>query len=80
MNPRQLKIARTLLQIVFMVLIFAVLIWYIGVDSLNSELVNIKIEYLFLAFIAYFGINLLFTVRLRRVLAKEGIRIFGKHY
>ncbi len=79
MNPSQLKIARTLLQIVFMVVIFAVLFWYIGIDSLYNALINIKIEYLLLVFIAYFGINLLFTVRLRRVLAKEGIRTsFGK--
>ena len=74
MNPRQLKIARTLLQIVFMVLIFAVLFWYIGLDSLYNALINIKIEYLLLVFATYFGINLLFTIRLRRVLAKEGIR------
>ncbi len=57
-----------------MVAIFAILLWYIGIDSLYSALIKIKIEYLLVAFLAYFGINLLFAVRLRRVLAKEGIK------
>ncbi len=62
-----------------MVAIFAALLWYIGIGSLYEALVNIKIEYLILAFGCYFGINLLFTVRLRRVLQKEGIKTsFGK--
>jgi len=57
-----------------MVGIFAALLWYVGVGSLYNSLLNIKIEYLALAFLAYFGINLLFTVRLRMVLAKDGIK------
>ncbi len=62
-----------------MVAIFAALIWYVGVDSLVKALVNIRAEYLIGAFACYFGINLLFTVRLRRVLSREGIRTsFGK--
>src|SRR3990172_11802075 len=62
-----------------MVAIFTALLWYVGIGSLYNALVNIKVEYLILAFAAYFGINLLFTVRLRRVLGKEGIRTsFGK--
>jgi hypothetical protein len=62
-----------------MVAIFAVLLWYVGIDSLYKALINIKIEYLALAFASYFGINLLFTVRLRRVLGKEGVKTsFGK--
>lgn len=79
MNQSQQKIARTIIQIVIMVAIFAALFWYIGLDSLYNALINIKIEYLLLAFLAYIGINLLFTVRLRRVLGKEGIKTsFGK--
>jgi uncharacterized protein (TIRG00374 family) len=59
--------------------IFAALLWYVGIGSLYNALINIKTEYLVLAFGCYFGINLLFTVRLRRVLAKEGIKTsFGK--
>lgn len=77
MNSR--RIARIALQIAVMVAIFAALLWYVGIGSLYNALVNIKVEYLILAFAAYFGINLLFTVRLRRVLGKEGIKTsFGK--
>jgi uncharacterized protein (TIRG00374 family) len=62
-----------------MVAIFAALLWYVGIGSLYNSLVNIKLEYLLLAFLAYFCINLLFTVRLRRVLGKEGVKTsFGK--
>ena len=62
-----------------MVGIFAALLWYVGIGSLYDTLLNIKLEYLLLAFLMYFGINLLFTVRLRRVLGKEGIKTsFGK--
>jgi len=62
-----------------MVAIFAALLWYVGIGSLYNSLLNIKIEYLLLAFLAYFGINLLFTVRLRIVLKKDGVKTsFGK--
>jgi uncharacterized protein (TIRG00374 family) len=67
------------LQVIFTVVIFAALIWYIGVDSLYTALLNIKIEYLLLAFLMYFGINVFFTIRLRRVLSKDGVKTsFGK--
>jgi uncharacterized protein (TIRG00374 family) len=73
------RITRILLQILIMVGIFAALLWYVGLGSLYSSLLNIKLEYLIFAFLAYFGINLLFTVRLRLVLGKEGIKTsFGK--
>jgi uncharacterized protein (TIRG00374 family) len=79
MNPRTSKIVRILLQVIVMVAIFAALLWYVGIGSLYDALINIKIEYLVLAFVCYFGINLLFTVRLRRVLAREGVKTsFGK--
>jgi uncharacterized protein (TIRG00374 family) len=62
-----------------MVAIFAALLWYVGVGSLYNSLLNIKLEYLLLAFLAYFGINLLFTTRLRIVLKKGGVKTsFGK--
>jgi uncharacterized protein (TIRG00374 family) len=62
-----------------MVAIFAALLWYVGIGSIYNSLLNIKIEYLLLAFLAYFGINLLFTVRLRIVLKKDGVKTsFGK--
>ena len=50
-----------------------------GVDYLYNTILTIKVEFLFLAFLMYFGINLLFTVRLRRVLSKDGVKTsFGK--
>jgi len=62
-----------------MVAIFGGLLWYVGIGSLYNALLNIKVEYLLLAFLMYFGINLLFTVRLRRVLSKDGVKTsFGK--
>jgi glycosyltransferase 2 family protein len=68
------KIAQTLIQIVAMVAIFAALIWYVGIDKLYQALLNINVIYLILAFASYFGINVLFTVRLRRVLQKDGVK------
>jgi uncharacterized protein (TIRG00374 family) len=62
-----------------MVAIFAALLWYVGVGSLYNALLHIKVEYLLLAFLMYFGINLFFTIRLRRVLSKGGVKTsFGK--
>jgi len=62
-----------------MVAIFGALLWYVGIGSLYEALLTIKIEYLLLAFLMYFGINVFFTVRLRRVLSKDGVKTsFGK--
>ena len=73
------RILKILLQVVFMVAIFAALLWYVGIGSLYDALLTIKAEYLLLAFLMYFGINLLFTIRLRRVLSKDGVKTsFGK--
>jgi len=73
------RILKILVQIVVMVAIFAALFWYIGIDSLYEALLKIKVEYLALAFLMYFGINIFFTIRLRRVLAKGGVKTtFGK--
>ena len=50
-----------------------------GVDYIYTTVLTIKIQYLLLAFLMYFGINILFTVRLRRVLSKNGVKTsFGK--
>jgi uncharacterized protein (TIRG00374 family) len=73
------KILRVSLQIVAMVAIFAALLYYVGIGSLYEALLHIKVEYLVAAFACYFGINIFFTIRLRRVLAKDGIKTsFGK--
>ena len=50
-----------------------------GVDYIYTTILTIKVEYLLLAFLMYFLINIFFTVRLRRVLYKNGVRTsFGK--
>jgi len=50
-----------------------------GIDYLYTTILTIDVGYLLLAFLMYFGINVLFTVRLRRVLAKDGVKTsFGK--
>jgi uncharacterized protein (TIRG00374 family) len=70
---------RILLQIIVMIVIIGALLWYVGIGSLFTTLSKIKLEYVPLAFLAYFGINLLFVVRLRLVLGKEGIKTsFGR--
>jgi uncharacterized protein (TIRG00374 family) len=56
------------------VAVFAALLWYVGLGSLYNSLLNIKLEFLLVAFLAYFGINLLFVVRLKLVLAKDGAK------
>ena len=78
-SPRAGKILRLAVEIIAMVAIFAALFWYVGIGSLYNALLHIKIEYLLLAFLMYFGINFFFTVRLRRVLSKSGVKTsFGK--
>ena len=74
LNIRSREILRLLLQIVVMVIIIVAFLWYVGISALLSTLSSIKIEYLMAAFLAYFGINLLFAVRLKRVLRREGVR------
>jgi uncharacterized protein (TIRG00374 family) len=50
-----------------------------GVDYIYSKILTVNIEFLLLAFLMYFGINLFFTVRLRRVLSKNEVKTsFGK--
>ena len=65
---------RILLQIIVMVALIGGLLWYVGINSLIARLGQMKLEYLPPAFLAYFGINLLFAVRLRRVLKREGFK------
>jgi uncharacterized membrane protein YbhN (UPF0104 family) len=92
-SKRFLKI---IIQVVFMVAIFAALFWYMGtsvpadfkpgeptilrgIDYLYNTILAINIGFLALAFLMYFGINVFFTIRLRRVLSKDGIKTtFGK--
>jgi uncharacterized protein (TIRG00374 family) len=55
------------------------LMWYAGFKSVMTALANVNPSYLLLSFASYFLINVLFTVRIIRVLQKQGIRAtFGK--
>jgi uncharacterized protein (TIRG00374 family) len=74
LKEKSRRITRILLQIVVMVALIGGLLWYVGVGSLAATLSQMKLEYLALAFLAYFGINVLFAVRLKRVLKREGCR------
>jgi|GEM_PF-349785 uncharacterized protein (TIRG00374 family) len=50
-----------------------------GVHYLWDAVLTLKIEFLLLAFLMYFGINVFFAIRLRRVLSKNGVKTsFGK--
>ncbi|MDR1993226.1 MAG: flippase-like domain-containing protein [Nitrososphaerota archaeon] len=50
-----------------------------GIDFLLTTIRTMNIGYFLLAFLMYFGINIFFTVRLRRVLSKDGVKTsFGK--
>jgi uncharacterized protein (TIRG00374 family) len=50
-----------------------------GLDYLYTTLLTVNVGYVVLAFVMYFGINVFFTIRLRRVLAKDKVKTtFGK--
>jgi len=62
-----------------MIVIFAGLLWYVGVSTLVSALSKTNFAYVLLAFVPYFLINVLFTIRIMRVLQRQGISAtFGK--
>jgi len=73
------RFLRIFLQVAVMVAMFAALLWYVGIASIIDALLTIKVEFLALAFLMYFGINVVFTFRLQRVLARDNIKTsFGK--
>jgi uncharacterized membrane protein YbhN (UPF0104 family) len=57
-----------------MIALIGGLLWYVGIGSLVNTLSQMKLEYLPLAFLAYFGINLLFALRLVRLIKREGYK------
>jgi len=57
-----------------MVVIVGALIWYVGPSTLLQVLTRTNPLYLLLAFTAYFLINVLFTIRIIRVLHRQGIK------
>jgi uncharacterized protein (TIRG00374 family) len=73
------RVLRVLVQVLITIAVFAALLWYVGLGSLYNALFNINIGYLALSFLAYFVTNLLFTVRLRYVLARDEVKTaFGR--
>ena len=67
------------MQVVIVIALIGGLLWYIGIDSLVETLSQMKPGYFALSFLAYFGINLLFAIRLMRVLKRDGENTsFGK--
>ena len=65
---------RLTLQLLLMVVIIGVLLWYIGPNTLASTLSQTNPTYVLLAFLPYFLINVLFTIRIMRVLQRQGIK------
>ena len=59
---------RLTLQLLLMAAIVGGLLWYIGPNTLASTLAETNPEYVLLAFLPYFLINVLFTIRIMRVL------------
>jgi uncharacterized protein (TIRG00374 family) len=70
---------RLISQLLLMAVIVGGLLWYAGVSGLVSVLSETNLTYVSLAFVPYFLINVLFTLRIMRVLRKQGIKAtFGK--
>jgi hypothetical protein len=64
-----------------MVVILGALVWYVGLNTLVTVLTRTNPSYFLLAFLAYFLINVLFTLRLIRVLRRQGIKAsFGRTF
>lgn len=57
-----------------MVLIIGALLWYVGINTLVTVLKSTNPFYLLLAFLSYSVINILFTIRIIRVLQRQGIK------
>lgn len=70
---------RLVSQLLLMLVLVGALVWYVGVNTLVTTLTSAHPAYFLLAFVAYFLINVLFTIRLIRVLKRQGIRAtFGR--
>jgi len=57
-----------------MVIMIGALLWYVGIDTLVTALKSTNPFYLLLAFLSYSVINILFTIRIIRVLQRQGIK------
>jgi uncharacterized protein (TIRG00374 family) len=57
-----------------MVIMIGALLWYVGIDTLVTVLKSTNPFYLLLAFLSYSVINILFTIRIIRVLQRQRIK------
>jgi len=57
-----------------MVIIIGALLWYVGINTLVTALKSTNPFYLLLALLSYSVINILFTIRIIRVLQRQGIK------
>ncbi|HKM49744.1 MAG TPA: lysylphosphatidylglycerol synthase transmembrane domain-containing protein [Candidatus Bathyarchaeia archaeon] len=57
-----------------MVIMIGALLWYVGIDTLVTVLKSTNPFYLLLAFLSYSVINVIFTIRIIRVLQRQGIK------
>ena len=62
-------------QLVIGIVIILVAIWHVGAQGLTQNIVSARLEYIVLCLIAYLGMNMLFALRLVRVLRSIGYRI-----
>ena len=51
------------------------LVWYAGINTVITIITKTNPTYFLCAILAYFTINVLFTVRIIRVLGKQGIKV-----
>ena len=64
-----------ILQAAIGVIIIVATIWYVGAQGLTETLATARLEYVGLCLLAYLGINILFAIRLIRVLGSIGYKI-----
>lgn len=70
---------RLIAQLLLMSAIVGGLVWYVGINTLVMVLTKTNPSYFLLAFLAYLLINVLFAIRIIRVLQRQGIRAtFGR--
>ncbi len=67
------------MQLLLMIAIVGGLVWYVGINTVVTVITKTNPVYFLFAILAYFLINVLFTIRIVRVLRKQGIKAtFGR--
>ena len=70
-SPKILLIAQSIIGMVIII----VVIWYVGAQGLSSTLLSANLTYIGLCLFAYFLMNVLFAIRLVRVLGMMGFEV-----